>query len=189
MSQPLSGSQTVGPYFSIGLSPLCSEEVASGSQGEAIMVEGHLLDGDGVPVPDGFLEIWQADASGRYISEQPASSVAEAVGYGRIRTCPDGSFRFKTIKPGAVPYDADRMQAPHLVVLLFMRGLLRNLVTRLYFPDENANLTDPVLQLVPAERRSTLIAQPGSKPDTLHWDIVMRQQKENTKPETVFFAW
>jgi protocatechuate 3,4-dioxygenase alpha subunit len=70
-----------------------------------------------------------------------------------------------------------------------MRGLLRNLVTRLYFPDEPANLTDPILQLVPAERRSTLIAQTGGKPGTLHWDIVMREQESNAKPETVFFAW
>jgi len=70
-----------------------------------------------------------------------------------------------------------------------MRGLLRHLVTRLYFPDEPANLTDPVLQLVPAERRSTLIAQASGKPGTLHWDIVMRQPEANTKPETVFFAW
>ena len=189
MSLPLSGSQTVGPYFSIGLSPLCSEEVASGAQGEAVIVEGQLLDADGAPVPDGFLEIWQADGDGRYIMNKPASSAEEAVGFGRIRTRPDGSFRFATIKPGAVPYDAERMQAPHLVVLVFMRGLLRHLVTRLYFPDEPANLTDPVLQLVPAERRSTLIAQASGKPGTLHWDIVMRQPEANTKPETVFFAW
>jgi protocatechuate 3,4-dioxygenase alpha subunit len=189
MSLPLSGSQTVGPYFSIGLSPLCTEEVASGAPGKAITVEGHLLDGEGVPVPDGFLEIWQADGDGQYITNKPASSAAEAVGFGRIRTGPDGSFRFKTIKPGAVPYDAERMQAPHLLVLVFMRGLLRNLVTRLYFPEEPANLTDPILQLVPVERRSTLIAQAGSKPGTYHWDIVMRQQEANTKPETVFFAW
>jgi len=189
MSLPLSGSQTVGPYFSIGLLPLCTEEVACGAQGEAIIVEGHLLDGEGVPVPDGFLEIWQADGSGQYISGKPASSMGEAVGFGRIKTGPDGGFRFKTIKPGAVPYDAERLQAPHLVVLVFMRGLLRHLVTRLYFPDEPANLTDPVLQLVPAERRSTLIAQASGKPGTLHWDIVMRQPEANTKPETVFFAW
>ena len=189
MSLPLSGSQTVGPYFAIGLSPLCSEEVASGAQGETVVVEGHLLDGNRAPVPDGFLEIWQADGNGQYISGKPASSTGEAVGFGRIRTGPDGGFRFTTIKPGAVPYDADRLQAPHLVVLVYMRGLLRNLVTRLYFPDEPANLTDPILQLVPAERRSTLIAQTGGKPGTLHWDIVMREQESNAKPETVFFAW
>jgi protocatechuate 3,4-dioxygenase alpha subunit len=70
-----------------------------------------------------------------------------------------------------------------------MRGLLRNLVTRLYFPEEPSNLTDPILQLVPGERRPTLIAQAGSKPGTLHWDIVMQQQEANAKPETVFFAW
>jgi protocatechuate 3,4-dioxygenase alpha subunit len=189
MSLPLSGSQTVGPYFSIGLAPLCSEEVASVAQGEAVIVEGNLLDGEGVAIPDGFLEIWQANGDGRYIMNKPASSAAEAVGFGRIRTRPDGSFRFATIKPGAVPYDAERMQAPHLVVLVYMRGLLRNLVTRIYFADELANLTDPILQLVPAERRSTLIAQAGSKPGTLHWDIVMQQQEANAKPETVFFAW
>ena len=189
MSLPLSGSQTVGPYFSIGLAPLCSEEVVSVAQGEAVIVEGNLLDGEGVAIPDGFLEIWQANGDGRYIMNKPASSAAEAVGFGRIRTRPDGSFRFATIKPGAVPYDAERMQAPHLVVLVYMRGLLRNLVTRIYFADELANLTDPILQLVPAGRRSTLIAHSGSKPGTFHWDIVMREQKSNAKPETVFFAW
>ena len=189
MSLPLSGSQPVGPYFSIGLAPLCSEEVVSVAQGEAVIVEGNLLDGEGVAIPDGFLEIWQANGDGRYIMNKPASSAAEAVGFGRSRTRPDGSFRFATIKPGAVPYDAERMQAPHLVVLVYMRGLLRHLVTRLYFPDELANLTDPILQLVPAGRRSTLIAHSGSKPGTFHWDIVMREQKSNAKPETVFFAW
>jgi protocatechuate 3,4-dioxygenase alpha subunit len=188
MSLPLSGSQTVGPYFAIGLAPLCSQQVASSGGEETIVIEGQLLDGAGTPIPDGFLEIWQADANGQYGPAESADSIHQAKGFGRIGTTPEGRFRFTTIKPGAVPYDSDRMQAPHLLILVYMRGLLRNLVTRLYFPDDPANLTDPILQLVPAERRSTLIARAGD-PGTLHWDIVMRQDEANSKPETVFFAW
>ena len=162
MSLPLSGSQTVGPYFSIGLSPLCSEEVASGSQGEAIMVEGHLLDGEGVPVPDGFLEIWQADGSGQYISGKPASSVGEAVGFGRIKTGPDGGFRFKTIKPGAYPwgnhYNAWRPQ--HIHFSLFGAGILSRLVTQMYFPGDPLHALDPIFNSITDPRaRERLIAR------------------------------
>lgn len=189
MSLPLSGSQTVGPYFAIGLSPLCSEEVPSNAGTETLVIEGQLFDGSGMPIPDGFLEIWQADSKGNYTAGKAANAVREANGFARITTAPDGRFRFRTIKPGAVPYDAERIQAPHLLVLVYMRGVLRHLVTRLYFPEELANLTDPILQMVPAQRRSTLIAESGRDPNTLHWDIVMRQQEANTKPETVFFAW
>jgi protocatechuate 3,4-dioxygenase alpha subunit len=188
MSLPLSGSQTVGPYFAIGLAPLCSQQVASTSGGQTVAIEGQLLDGAGAPIPDGFLEIWQADGNGEYGPTEAADSLHQASGFGRVGTGPEGRFRFTTIKPGVVPYDCDRMQAPHLLILVYMRGLLRNLVTRLYFPDDPANLTDPILQLVPAERRSTLIAQAGD-PGRLHWNIVMRQDAANSKPETVFFAW
>lgn len=186
MSLPLTGSQTVGPYFAIGMDSLCSTEVPAGPGSETVVIEGQLLDGNGSPIPDGVLEIWQAGAGGEYETGNPADSVGAARGFARISTSPAGSFRFTTIKPGAVAYDAARVQAPHLVVLVFMRGLLRNLVTRMYFPEEPANGSDPILQLVPEERRATLIAEVGGEEGTLHWDIVTRA---GTKEETVFFAW
>ena len=189
MSALLTGSQTVGPYFAIGLSDLCSSDVASDSLSDKVVVEGQLLDCNGVPIPDGFIEVWQANANGQYATGGPANAAHEANGFARISTSPAGSFRFTTIKPGPVPYDSFRMQAPHLLILVYMRGLLRNLVTRLYFPDDPANSSDPILQLVPVDRRSTLIAQAGSGPGILHWDIVMRDQESTTKKETVFFAW
>jgi protocatechuate 3,4-dioxygenase alpha subunit len=188
MKLPLTGSQTVGPYFAIGLNALCSVEVP-GDGAETFVVEGQLLDGNGAPIPDGFLEIWQANAEGVYPEGVAAGSVKEAAGFARVSTAPAGSFRFTTARPGAVPYDGSRMQAPHLLVLVYMRGLLRHTVTRMYFPDEPANLTDPVLQLAPAERRHTLIATAGAEPGTLHWNIVMRDIVTGKGEETVFFAW
>jgi protocatechuate 3,4-dioxygenase alpha subunit len=187
MRLPLTGSQTVGPYFAIGLQPLCSDAVARPEPEEQIWIEGSLIDSNGVPIPDGFLEIWQADSDGRYVQHPPASFAPTAAGFGRISTSPNGHFRFSTVKPGPVPFDAEQMQAPHLVVLVYMRGLLRNLVTRMYFPDEPANAIDPVLQLVPEERRSTLIARAGAESGVLHWNVVMRDLADSQ--ETVFFAW
>jgi protocatechuate 3,4-dioxygenase alpha subunit len=188
MSVPSTGSQTVGPYYSIGLDPQCAHSIPMPDNGDKLLIRGSLLDGRGVGIPDGFLELWQADTEGHYIS-RAAESVAEAQGFARIKTGPAGEFEFTTTKPGSVPYDGSRMQAPHLVVLVYMRGLLRNLVTRLYFPDDPLNATDPVLQLVPENRRSTLIATRDDGPMTLRWDIVMRQEKPADRDETVFFVW
>jgi protocatechuate 3,4-dioxygenase alpha subunit len=188
MKLPLTGSQTVGPYFAIGMEDLCSESIPSAADGERYTVEGFLLDGQRNPIPDGLLEVWQADTNGEY-GCQPASSPAGAAGFARVKTKADGSFRFSLIKPGRVFYDTERLQAPHLLVLVYMRGLLRNPVTRLYFPNEPSNLTDPVLALVPPERRPTLIAEATGTQNLLHWDIVMRQQDMQDNRETVFFAW
>jgi protocatechuate 3,4-dioxygenase alpha subunit len=186
MKLPLSGSQTVGPYFSIGMDPLCSESIP-GTEGVSVIVEGRLLDARGDPIPDGVLELWQADSNGRY-SNVPAESPSAATGFARVKTGTDGSFRFQTIKPGRVPYDEAQDQAPHIVVLVYMRGLLRHLYTRLYFPGEASNETDPILQLVPDHRRHTLIAERDAS-DMLHWDIVMRNQLATSKEETAFFIW
>jgi protocatechuate 3,4-dioxygenase alpha subunit len=187
MKLPLSGSQTVGPYFGIGMDRLCTHAVP-GEGGERLEIAGRLLDGNGAGIPDGVLELWQADAKGEYVSPA-AGSPMETIGIARIKTGADGGFHFSTLKPGAVPYDETRMQAPHILVLVYMRGLLRNLVTRLYFPDEPANGADPVLQLIPETRRSTLIAERGEAPGKLRWDIVVRQPESMEREETVFFSW
>jgi protocatechuate 3,4-dioxygenase alpha subunit len=185
MSLPLTGSQTVGPFFSIGLNYLCRERVPSLDAGEPVQVEGFLLDADRLPIPDAVLEVWCADKAGRYAdatSDQSATR-PECPGFARVSTNAEGRFFFTVIKPGNVAYDAERLQAPHLVVLIFMRGLLRNLVTRMYFPGDTCNATDPVLELIPGDRRDTLIPQLTAN-GRLEWTIVMKGQGE-----TVFFAW
>jgi protocatechuate 3,4-dioxygenase alpha subunit len=175
-------SQTVGPYFRIGLQHLC--RAADSSSTETFDVHGRVLDVNRVPVPDAMLELWQADPLGLYSRDKEiASKFGFAPGFARITTDDEGCFRFTTCRPGAVPFDSHRMQAPHLVVLFFARGLLRHLITRMYFPDELANATDPVLQSVPEERRGTLIGRNKSA-GNLEWNIVLQAEDE-----TVFFAW
>ena len=165
MSGPLTPSQTVGPFFGVGLPYEKGEQVVAPGSAGVIRIEGQVLDGNGDPVPDALLEIWQP-----------------ATGFGRARTDSEGAFSFWTTKPGAMPAPDGRVQAPHLNVTVFARGLLRHLVTRLYFPDEpDANATDPVLNLVEPARRETLIATNSG--GLLHFDV--RLQGEG---ETVFFA-
>jgi protocatechuate 3,4-dioxygenase alpha subunit len=183
-------SQTVGPYFAYGLTArqynypqtsiaegaMAGEDVA----GERIRVEGRVLDGDGVPIPDAMIEIWQADAQGRFAHPaDPRNSNTGFTGFGRFGTGtdPKNRFIFDTIKPGAAAAD----EAPHLNVIVFMRGLLTHVYTRIYFADEaEANAGDPVLSAVPEGRRHTLIA--AREGNTYRLDIHM--QGEN---ETVFF--
>jgi protocatechuate 3,4-dioxygenase, alpha subunit len=162
---PLTSSQTVGPFFAPTL--LCTDAVRNvlvqpETVGERIRIEGHVLDGDGVPVPDALVEIWQADAHGRYhhpAEQEPALLDPSFVGFGRSGTENEGAYWFETIKPGSVPFDQERWQAPHICVTVFARGLLNHLVTRLYFEDEPTNAGDPVLQFVPEDRRATLLAR------------------------------
>ncbi len=130
-----------------------------------------MLDGDGKPINDAMIEIWQADAQGRYAharGEKPRPN-AKFTGFGRSATDKDGIYSFDTIKPGPVPGPNGKPQAPHIVVCIFSRGMLRQIYTRLYFSDEKANDADPILTLVPAERRGTLIAhkQASSGPASL----------------------
>lgn len=187
MSLHTTSSQTVGPYYRIGLEPMFIPVVAGPEvSGEHVTIRGRVLDGDGNPIPDAVLETWQADAQGNYANPDdmldPANPPA-FTGFGRTPTDEQGQFTLTTIKPGRVPGPGDSLQAPHLVVIVFMRGLLLHLVTRMYFPDETSNADDPILGLVPAERRATLIARRMSDRDSaLEWDVVM--QGEN---ETVFF--
>ena len=185
MSLFATGNQTVGPYLHIGMAWLVTHEIAArGVKGERVSVEGRLLDGDGIGVADGLVEIWQANSQGKYAhpeDQQKKRLDRRFRGFGRIPTDADGGFRFTTIKPGAVPGPAGKPQAPHLVVAVFMRGMLKHLATRMYFPGDPANVADPVLQLVPAARRATLIAQKKGK-RALHWDINLQG-----RAETVFF--
>ena len=185
MSLLTTPSQTVGPYPTIGFEPLGVDALAGQAvSGERITIQGRLLDGDGNGVSDGVVEVWQANAYGRYASpEDPQNKPVEPGfrGFGRILTRHDGSFRFATVKPGRVPGPGGALQAPHLVVTVFMRGILKHLLTRMYFPAEPANAEDPVLKLVPAERRLTLVARQSSA-GMLEWNIVLQGQDE-----TVFF--
>jgi len=178
-------SQTVGPYFKIGLewlnrSTLAAESVA----GERVTIRGRVLDGDGAPVPDALLEIWQANRHGKYAHPEDSQDKpleAGFTGFGRVPTNNAGCFQFVTIKPGPVPGPNGREQAPHLVISVLMRGLLKRLVTRLYFPNDEPNGSDPILNLVDAERRSTLIANAASG-GHLEWNVVLQGTHE-----TVFF--
>ena len=187
MSRQPTTSQTVGPFFSIGLTRMKHDDlVSAGTSGERVIIEGRVLDGDGKPVPDAIIEIWQANSYGKYAhpeDQQDKPVEPSFSGYGRVPTDDDGKFRFTTIKPGPVPDLDGKLQAPHIVVSVFARGLLRRLVTRIYFPDEPANAADFVLNLVEASRRETLIAKKiAGASDTLKWDVVLQGPNE-----TVFF--
>lgn len=168
-------SQTVGPFFRFGLAWLTPSRhlVPPGSAG-ALTVSGRLFDGDGEAVPDGVVEIWQADARGGF----PPDSPAGWTGFGRALTDEEGRYGFTTVAPG--PVDED--QAPHIDVSVFARGLLQRAVTRIYLPGHPANDADPVLASVDPDRRSTLIAVPDRS--GLRFDIHLQGDGE-----TVFFSW
>lgn len=150
------------------------------------MLACRVLDGDGAPVPDAMIEIWQADTNGKYNhpDDRQDKIVDPAfLGFGRMGTADDGSCSFETIKPGRVPGPGNVLQAPHLNVAVFARGMLKQLYTRMYFDGDPANREDPVLALVPEDRRETLIARPDSgRPGV--WRFELHLQGEH---ETVFF--
>jgi protocatechuate 3,4-dioxygenase alpha subunit len=191
MSLMMTASQTVGPFLHIGLDGLNTDNLAGeGVTGERVVIEGRVFDGDGKPVQDGLVEIWQANAHGRYAHPDDRRDLPLEPGFrgfGRMPTDDNGGFRFTTIKPGRVPGPGGKLQAPHILVAVFSRGLLKHLATRVYFPDDPANAEDPVLGLVPAERRATLVARrvPGRE-GVLEWNIVI-QGEVNGQGETVFF--
>ncbi len=188
MRLPLTPSQTVGPYLHIGLDWLNTTDLAGpGVSGERIVITGRVLDADGQPVPDAVIETWQANAQGRYAHPDDTRALPTEpafTGFGRCPTDADGRFRFSTVKPGSVPGADGQPQAPHILVNVFARGLLKQLSTRIYFLGDN-HAADSILQKVPPERRATLIAaaMPG-QPGTLAWDIVLGGGGDN---ETVFF--
>jgi protocatechuate 3,4-dioxygenase alpha subunit len=183
---PPTPAQTVGPFFEFGLlNPAQHELVPAGTPG-IIRIEGTVFDGQGTPVPDAMIEIWQAAPSGRYAHpDDPREHLPlddGFTGFGRSGTDAEGRFWFQTIKPGRVPWIDGRAQAPHLDVSVFARGLLHRLVTRLYFPDElEANESDPLLTSLPdADTRSTLVAREEN--GVLRFDIHLQG-----KGETCFF--
>lgn len=184
---PATPSQTVGPFFSLGLEHFYASNLAlPDSSQPTVLVKGNILDGDGLPVPDAMMEIWQADSHGKYAQPKDVrnKTIKQSFeGFGRVPTNDDGAFRFTTIKPGCVPGPGGSVQAPHLVISIFTRGLLKRLVTRMYFPNEPANTADFVLNLVERDRRATLIARQSSEGmSVLEWNVVLQGPDE-----TVFF--
>jgi protocatechuate 3,4-dioxygenase alpha subunit len=163
MSEPrTTPSQTVGPFFhpsmfrdAVPQNVLTQAE----TQGERIRIEGRVYDGAGDPVPDAMVELWQANAYGLYLHPADQRDLpVDPTFTGFARSATDDGFWFDTIRPGLVPFDGERMQAPHVNLTIFARGLLNHVLTRLYFEDEPGNADDPILQLIPPERRATLIA-------------------------------
>jgi len=187
MSLLLTAAQTVGPFVSIGFEKQAVPNVAAaGVAGERVTICGRIVDGDGLPVTDAVIETWQANAYGKYAHPDDTQEKLldeNFKGFGRVLTDAQGGFRLTTIKPGMVAGPDGRPQAPHITVVIFMRGLLKQLMTRIYFPDEAANAGDPVLGLVPAVRRTTLIP-------TKYADGVLQWQVHLQGPnETVFFDY
>lgn len=195
-----SASQTAGPYVQIGLDPmsqsidsfdkyLVTDMVTPETEGERITVEGRLLDGSGTPVRAAMVEIWQANAAGRYASPYDTRNLPldpHFRGFGRSSTDDDGLYRFKTIKPGQVPGRDGRMMAPHISFWIVARGINIGLATRMYFSDEAAaNEADPVINAIEqAMRRPTLIAQKETRGSETVYRFDIHLQGDN---ETVFF--
>jgi protocatechuate 3,4-dioxygenase, alpha subunit len=186
MTRHATPSQTIGPFFHrVLLHEGWNDLAARGPAGERVAIEGRVLDGDGAPVTDAMIEVWQANAVGRYDHpddrDENKPLDPNFHGFGRTATSPDGRFRLRTIKPGPVAGAGEALQAPHINVSIFARGLLKRLVTRIYFPGEPLNETDPLLSALPAGRRPTLIARiadAGAAERVLHLDIVLQGDNE-----------
>lgn len=150
--------QTIGPFFHCALPFDGGAELVDRDDPRAIRVVGRVVDGAGEPVSDAMLEVWQADPDGRYATPEDRRDV-RFCGFGRISTAEDGTYELVTLKPGSVPGPNGTRQAPHLELAIFARGLLKHLVTRVYFPEDgDAFAADPVLRLVGSSVRERLIA-------------------------------
>lgn len=180
-------SQTVGPFFHLG----CTEQASVGSlitpatKGEHIHLICRVFDGEGQPVTDAMIEIWQANAEGRYAHPEDTQQKPldpNFTGFGRLASDQHGSCVFETIVPGRVPGNDGTLQAPHINVSVFARGILKRLATRIYFAGDSTNTGDPILALVAPARRSTLLAQPDAEKGRWLFDIHLCG-----KNETVFF--
>ena len=177
-------SQTVGPFFALPSGMLWPDgaQVVAEDRAGSFVLHGTLTDGNGDPVPDGIIEIWQADEQGRFDHpDDPRGQSSGWQGFGRCPTDAEGRFWFRTVKPGPLPTPSGEIEAPHIDVTVLARGMLNRAVTRVYFPDEGANDTDPVLAEVPLNRRSTLLAVADEQ--GLRFDIRLQGAGE-----TVFFA-
>jgi protocatechuate 3,4-dioxygenase, alpha subunit len=189
-------SQTIGPFAAPCLTPnekgkqnypwqqlINGNLVTPDAVGERIRIEGRMFDAADAPIDGILFEIWQADGQGRYAHPRdPRRTNASFKGFGRIESDMAGAFAFDTVKPGSVPGPNGVPQAPHVVVAIHMRGILQHLFTRIYFSDEAANADDPILKLVPADRRDTIIAR--RDPAGAVYRIDFRIQGDR---ETVFF--
>jgi protocatechuate 3,4-dioxygenase alpha subunit len=175
--------QTVGPFFALGLDrPEWADMARHNPEGERIVIEGRVLDGDGAPVPDAVIELWQANAAGRYdhVEDEQADKRIDPNfhGYGRVATDAGGRFKITTVKPGPVPGRGNALQAPHINVAFFARGLLRQLQTRIYFSDETVNAGDPLLSSIEDDGvRQTLIARRGEG-SAYRFDFVLQGKNE-----------
>ncbi len=183
---PSTPSQTVGPFFAIGLPWVQGPLAVPADTPGAIRITGVVYDGAGTPVPDALIETWQADPDGRFADLHGYGGPSELPGFRGFARCGeedgDGAFEIVTVKPGSLSGPGGTTQAPHIDVSVFARGMLHRCVTRIYFADETAaNATDPVLLAVPEHRRATLLAQPAD--GGYRFDI--RLQGDG---ETVFFA-
>ena len=178
-------SQTVGPYLHLGLTDTrsLSRVAADGAKGERVWLTFRVLDGEGAPVPDAMIELWQADSEGNYGPPVGSEGGTPFGGFGRLATAENGSCTFETIRPGCVSGPRETVQAPHINVSILGRGILKRLSTRVYFAGEPANDADPILALVPENRRPTLLAQPNAA-RTSNWIFDVHLRGEG---ETVFF--
>jgi len=182
-------SQTVGPFYAIGMTRKPMNVMATeATQGQRIRVEGQVFDGDGVAIPDVMVEIWQANAYGRYNhpdDKQEKPLDPSFTGWGRSGTDEKCFYNFETIKPGPVPGNEDSVQAPHINFVIFARGMLVHAYTRMYFGDEAANESDPVLNSIKNKaRRRTLVATRDEQNGKPVYRFYIRLQGGN---ETVFF--
>jgi protocatechuate 3,4-dioxygenase alpha subunit len=170
LTLPVTPSQTIGPFFAVGLIWADGPDVVPQGTPGAVWIEGRVLDGAGDPVPDALVETWQADPAGRFTSGFR--------GFGRCPTDANGRWAIRTVKPGPLPTPEGGAEAPHLDVSVFARGLLHRVVTRIYFPDEaEANAADPVLCSIPdQEARARLVAV--AEGDGLRFDIHLQGERE-----------
>jgi protocatechuate 3,4-dioxygenase alpha subunit len=185
MKLSATASQTAGPFLHLGLTSVGCP-AGEHARGERVHLCCRITDGDGMPVPDAVIEIWHANNLGKYqhpedTQQKPADP--DCFGFGRLPVGEDGSCLFQTIKPGSVPGPGNSLQAPHLNLSIFARGLLKRLVTRIYFAGDVGLAEDPILALVPQARRETLLALPDPVRPAV-WLFEIRLSGRN---ETVFF--
>jgi len=185
---PAFPSQTVGPFFHFALTTDAALGCLAreGARGERVHLVVRVFDGDGQPVPDAMIELWQADAGGKYEDPEDGQEIVPDpafCGFGRLATDDCGVCRFETVRPGRVPGVSGALLAPHVNVNVFARGVLWHLFTRIYFAGDPANDEDAILALVPADRRETLLAGPdASVPGVWNFDVRLSGERE-----TVFF--
>jgi len=177
-SQGPTPSQTVGPFFHYALPYDAGPRLVSGAADDAVRLSGVVLDGEGAPIPDALVEIWQAGPDGKF-PEQPGvyDEPGTFRGFGRCATDGDGGYHFVTLKPAAVPTHDGTAQAPHIAMSVFARGMLRRAVTRVYFDDEpEANAADPLLRDLPADRAASLVA--ARTDDGYRFDVRIQGEQE-----------